>query len=418
MQTQQQSNRACFESHLASHILCNPQLFPAVSKLSSIIVDLLTRPENRRLIINLQLLKDDFADQLYSDTHFGKLGNKLNYCPNQIEIMDAIIDALKHKQDNLPLIMHLHQLFMQRIYDALPDNRISHEMNTKRFSTMTFSERIAQRLQDRPQDSRSCKEAIVDRLFKNEFFSQRTRQKVNGTGQLTKKIGITDQSECRDRVETELHENVLGVFTPVDGSAWLQELNQYQLPFIAGPSGHTGSSMLLALLLGNFDEEELKQYLTATIGILTGGGYHSVHEIMSVAKKIGITYVRGEYHYFLPDSFQNSKSYADLANEYSNYLPTVEALRDSSAATRASSFSMFQSVKQHVFSAIDDLLHDLFELSPNLAEACPSYIHPHQMIWQTNSCPTLFTHKSTHLMIGNQTNQLLASSGYTYLGSK
>jgi hypothetical protein len=280
---------------------------------------------------------------------------------------------------------------------------------------MTPSERIAQKLNDHPEDAKACKEMLVNKLFKNELFNQRIRARVNQTGQSTSKTGITDQSECENLYETELHENVLGVFIPVGDSVWIQELNQFNLPFIAGPSGHTGSAMLLALLMGNFNEEELKQYVTATIGILTGGGYHSIHEIMSVASKVGITYVSGKYHHFLPNSFLDMEGYVSLANDYPDYLPARENLTKASSASSLSSFSFFHTVKQSVSSSIEDMLHYVFESSPHLAQTCPSYIHPKQMIWQTSNSPaSLHEHASISSQQNNQL-QLPTPGGSQYI---
>ena len=324
------NNRKCFESNFAAEILKNPNLFPAVDRLSTIILELLTRDHNKQYILNNTLLDMNVTNQLYSHFHFGKLGDELDFCPTQNMIYNAFINALTEQRSNMQLMLHIHQIFMQKLYDKIPDKKVEHQLSSvSSWSKLTISQRVAIKLRD--NNEKDVKKAVVSQLFQNELFSEITRIKINETGIYTNKLGIATIDECPNLQESEFHQNGLGVFAPKEDSEWLREISLLNLPFVGGPSGHTGSAMLGAIMLGNMDAEELKQYTTATIGILTGGGYHSIHEIMSVAAKVGLSYRKGQYYHFLPDTVLTSTVYKELAEEYPDYLPTADTLYQNSA---------------------------------------------------------------------------------------
>jgi hypothetical protein len=93
------------------------------------------------------------------------------------------------------------------------------------------------------------------------------------------------------------------------------------MPVVSGPSGHAGSALLLAMLAGNFDQQELLQYVAANTGELVGGGLHSIHEIGVVAAQVGLPYQSGNYISILPDSFKSDQSYRTLQAQFPSYLP-------------------------------------------------------------------------------------------------
>ena len=234
-------NRKCFESNLAAEILSHPDYFPAVAQVSTHILSLLTRDINKNKILNSSILDSSVSSQLFSNTHFGRIDEELNDCPTPLKVYEAIVQVLQNSQHNLQLTLHLHHIFMQKIYDHLPDKKIEHHFSSKKaWHKLTTSERVAQKLlTDSPE---RIKAAMASKIFTKELFAEVVRIKLNETGWVTNTIGITNPIECPDLQVTEIHQTVLGVFGTKDDSKWMQEISALNLPFVAGPSGHTGSA--------------------------------------------------------------------------------------------------------------------------------------------------------------------------------
>ncbi|MBX9735071.1 MAG: hypothetical protein K2X37_13520, partial [Chitinophagaceae bacterium] len=133
------------------------------------------------------------------------------------------------------------------------------------------------------------------------------------------------------------------VSAETSGNIYYQQLDLRNEVFGAGPSGSTGTGLAAAFTFGNFDEktELFKEYLFAMIGYLVGGGMHSLHEVLSILRLIGLEYNTGtllEYNFsnspthsgveglfggrvsnnfsFLPKKFLFSKVFEDWKNEY------------------------------------------------------------------------------------------------------
>lgn len=286
------NTRECFESRLAAEVLANPNLFPAVNKLSQLIIALLEHPTNVAFLKIKPVMRDEVVRQLYSNTHFGTLGGETTYCPTQVQFINDVINALKMPIGDLPKTLHLHQIFMQSLYESLPFK-----------SDVNWLEK---------------KNALVKVLFESELFNTTSRIKTGNEGVLTNQVGYG--IDCDLDASTHIHRSIQGVFEMNPDSYWGRLIRNYKLPFLAGPSGHMGSGLMLAVLVGNFNPEELKQYVTAHVGILTGGGYHTVHEILSVANKLGIPYQPGSYHHFLPANFLTSLCIKRLESEFPEYI--------------------------------------------------------------------------------------------------
>lgn len=100
------------------------------------------------------------------------------------------------------------------------------------------------------------------------------------------------------------------------GDAYFEDLDARNLLFGASISGTTGTLLQAAVAFGKLSGDDLKQYLFAIIGYLVGGGMHSYHESMEVARRIGIPYDPGKYDNSLPASFLISQTYRDWRLEY------------------------------------------------------------------------------------------------------
>jgi hypothetical protein len=94
------------------------------------------------------------------------------------------------------------------------------------------------------------------------------------------------------------------------------DIKQRNLIFGAGPSGSTGTLLQAGKLFGNLDGDLLRQYVWAIVGYLVGGGMHSYHEVMVIARMVGCPYKDGAYVPSLPDSFLRSQEYEEWKADY------------------------------------------------------------------------------------------------------
>lgn len=98
---------------------------------------------------------------------------------------------------------------------------------------------------------------------------------------------------------------------------YYDDLDRRNLLFGAGISGTTGTLLQSAFAFGgNLAGEHLKQYVFAIIGYLVGGGMHSYHESMAVARKAGLPYTPGVYLPSLPMSFTQSMQCREWTAKY------------------------------------------------------------------------------------------------------
>lgn len=95
------------------------------------------------------------------------------------------------------------------------------------------------------------------------------------------------------------------------------DLDTRNLLFGGGISGTSGTLLQAAEAFGPLDNiEHKKQYMLAIIGYLVGGGMHSYHECMIIAKRIGIPYSYGSYIESLPESFKSSDDFQQWNHNY------------------------------------------------------------------------------------------------------
>jgi hypothetical protein len=73
----------------------------------------------------------------------------------------------------------------------------------------------------------------------------------------------------------------------ISGVSYYRDLDARNELFGAGPSGTTGTLLAAGFAFGDLNGEMLKQYYFGIIGYLIGGGMHSLHESLTVAKLLG-----------------------------------------------------------------------------------------------------------------------------------
>ena len=94
------------------------------------------------------------------------------------------------------------------------------------------------------------------------------------------------------------------------------DIQQRNLIFGAGPSGSTGTLLQAGKLFGNLDGELLQQYVLAIVAYLVGGGMHSYHEVMVIARMAGCPYKDGAYVPSLPENFLRSADYKEWQADF------------------------------------------------------------------------------------------------------
>jgi hypothetical protein len=94
------------------------------------------------------------------------------------------------------------------------------------------------------------------------------------------------------------------------------DIQQRNLIFGAGPSGSTGTLLQAGKLFGNLDGDLLRQYVLAIVAYLVGGGMHSYHEVMVIARMAGCPYKDGAYVPSLPDGFLRSLDFEEWCADY------------------------------------------------------------------------------------------------------
>lgn len=94
--------------------------------------------------------------------------------------------------------------------------------------------------------------------------------------------------------------------------AFYDTVEQNNLLFAGAISGTTGTLLQAAHAFGNIketDTEHLKQYTLAIVAYLVGGGMHSYHECMEIARRIGVPYTLGTYANSMPATVVGTEWY-------------------------------------------------------------------------------------------------------------
>ncbi|MDF1928928.1 hypothetical protein PGH45_00985 [Legionella pneumophila] len=69
-------------------------------------------------------------------------------------------------------------------------------------------------------------------------------------------------------------------------SEYTKTLIHRNIPYVAGPSGMTSLLSASMVFMGQFESiEEHHHYILAIMSFITGGGLHSIHEVLSVPKE-------------------------------------------------------------------------------------------------------------------------------------
>ncbi len=275
--------REYFESKLAITLLQKPELFLSVHAVSKIMVFLLEEHKEQAL---LQISNNKkIAEDLYHVRYFGRLSR--NELPTSRVILNDMLEILNDASSELKKTMQIHSIFTYRIYPRLKNiseekhiqsNRCRLEINTK----TSLSKQLG--------------------IARNNVFN--------------KMISIIDKNEIQ-------HARAIDRFKPDIHSTFFKSISEKNIPFIAGPSGHTASLMKGAVSYGLNTVEMLKQYALACFAFLAGGGNHSFHEVMIAANQVGVPFEINNYEESLPSSFRDSSIYKKLCEEFPQFLDSI-----------------------------------------------------------------------------------------------
>lgn len=321
--------REYYESLIAANVINQPNLFPSVKKLSLIIINLFD--------INIDfyhLLSEStnfIESQLFNKDYFGRINGENFSCGAPHAVIAELKKILLSDKSPLELIMHVHSLFMWKLYDLLPNqvpdtHRIG-STNQSNSGTLSYSQKLFQKIHENPEKIKEIKKEAVQQIFYNELFYQdkkieRSRVAKDQKVEPTYMLGIVRHSFFANLVPkiSYLHKRAADIFLPDRNSNFTRSLNQLNLPNVAGASGTGGGLALCASLLGNFSKDEMQEYSTASMGYLVSGGNHGVDEVFSVFSKVDVPYTPGEYAKNLPQIFRNSSGYQKLITQFAEQI--------------------------------------------------------------------------------------------------
>jgi hypothetical protein len=286
--------REFFESRLAVFLLGKTELFSAVRKIS---LSILNYMESYKQKILKQLFIDSkIRKELYEVSYFGHLPHDESVALLPEKIVADIKATLQDEHAPLSQVMQIHSIFVYRLYDHLAEANHKQEVAKKYFT------------EDECTEEQGC-----NRLEREEKVPFTTQLGIS-KHPVFKKLTGQDQKP---------HARAIDRFLPKVSSVYCQEMIKHNLPFVAGKSGHTRTLLLGALLYGNFNSDEIKEYVLAIFVFLAAGGNHSFHEVMQVASKVGVPCDMQNYSVSLPSSFVNSDNYKVLSRIFPEYLDVI-----------------------------------------------------------------------------------------------
>lgn len=266
-----------FESKLAVTLLENPKFLPVVQKVSKKICALIE--QNHGKILKQITENKKISEELFDVRYFGRLNNNSS---DASQILNMMLNVLQTDSSNLSQVLQIHCIFSYRIYPA-----------------------------------------IAEQKPKKTYLHEHARVEISKESKLSKQLGITRNKVFSKMIGDENleHAPALNRFIPDNKSNFFQISAGKNIPFVAGPSGHTASLMIGALSYGIKDTEELTQYALACFAFLAGGGNHSFNEVMFVANKIAeVPFKINNYSLSLSNSFKNTYSYRNLCLRFPEFI--------------------------------------------------------------------------------------------------
>lgn len=270
--------KAFFESKLAITLLNQPEILPAVHEVSKAIINLI---QIHKKDVLLQIQKNSkITLELFDTRYFGRLPNTAD---NPENILNLVLEKLNNAKTDLSEQLQIHAIFTYRIYP---------ELN------------------------------IVEKVSKQISVDRARKENKEKEIKLSKQLGITNHPVFSKKIgDGPEHLPAVGRFIPDTHSYYYHLCDGLNIPFVAGPSGHTASLIQGALTYGLDDTEKLTQYALAIFVFLTAGGNHSFNEVFFVANKIAhVPFKIDCYGTSFPLSFKQSSCYQKLFKQFPEFL--------------------------------------------------------------------------------------------------
>lgn len=275
------------ESELPIILLQNPTkaMMTSVKRVSDEIIKLMEQPD-----FNFGKYSILFTES----AHVISLGAFKTF-PTSSEIKNIL---RQNNPEKLAEIMHIHFKFMQGITRSVPVKHAPARKPVGKLAEIVnqiwpgkpaesfFSEALSQ------GGSNVYRSAVCDQYMYNSrlftaipgrgragvFSNQRTNQlglMLRGQEQYEEKLpkhASNWAADCKNQ--------------PADmSSPYVLDLINNDAVYVAGPSGMTSCLLGQMEILANFESEDLKKnYLTAVVSYIVGGGFHSLHEVIGPAQ--------------------------------------------------------------------------------------------------------------------------------------
>ena len=265
-----------FESHLAVNMLLNPgeNTLGCVKKISNNIIEYIrlnyTDKKFNRFLDNLGPDEED-SEKPCVPFGFGRFAHR--------PTIRDVIDVLQEHQ-NFPRIMAIHFMFMRDAYTPGPTDAFREE-----FVTSTgYKGDLGQYKSSTAESSGSLTMFLLNHHdYAPHLYKDRGRGPFRMN--LSNRLGIC--LTRNDRNEFPTFETTWYPDSICQGaklqSPYLQSLVRHDIPYVAGSSGMTSVLCTLMLLFGQFATyEEHQHYILAIMAFISGGGLHSIHEVLTV----------------------------------------------------------------------------------------------------------------------------------------
>ena len=235
----------------------------------------------------------NFVSRVFSESaHIISLG-AFKTVPTAADIKKIL---LENDPEKLPEIMHIHFKFAQNITRTMPIINAPARKPVGKLAEIVkkiwpgkpaetfFSEGLAKQGEMRSY--------IADTvIYKSQLFTAIPGRGRTGTfsQQLTNQTGLMLRGQEEYEINLTKYDFRWGADCknqPADlNSQYVLDLVDNDAVYVAGPSGMTSLFLGQMEILANFESEALKKnYLTAVVSYIVGGGFHSLHEVIGPAQ--------------------------------------------------------------------------------------------------------------------------------------
>lgn len=284
-----------FETLFSTKLLYDNEIKKVVHKISNLVSELLK--DNLNAVVTLIQTNPVIREHIFQSEYFGHSNLSGEKYSNPESVVSLILGILNDPKASLIHVMHLQWIVIHDLYDKLE--------NKSAFKNC------------------ANKNEIVKKIFFNDLFNPKRRYEIPTDNALTAIFGINRNLFFKNKASRgDVHFPAMKKFLPNENSDFYKMTEKNSLPFVSGPSGHTGSFLLLAKLC-DLNPMELNIYALACFAFLTCGGNHSFHEVMIIANILGVPFEIGNYEVSIPESIKSSPLYRELQQFFPEFLPDV-----------------------------------------------------------------------------------------------